>query len=133
MDNRLAVRRIGALMVVEAASLGVASALHLSGHVHGRAKPFDGDHAGVAEAIIAVVLFCGAIAVRQGSAHARAMALGATGFSIVGFLVGLTMTTQGGHAPDIAYHLVVLPLLVASLYVLVRVDRAAFGATDHRS
>jgi hypothetical protein len=34
--DRTVIRRVAALMLFEAATLGVASALHLSGNVHGR-------------------------------------------------------------------------------------------------
>jgi hypothetical protein len=57
------VRRVAALMIVEAASLAVASALHVSGNVTGRSKLFDADDAGIAEAIIGAVLLGGAIAI----------------------------------------------------------------------
>jgi hypothetical protein len=42
------------------------------------------------------------------------------GLATVGFLNGLTMTARGGDLPDIAYHLVVLPVLIASFIVLLR-------------
>jgi hypothetical protein len=44
--------RIGMLMLFEAATLAVASVLHLSGNVHGRGAPFNAQHAGIAEAVI---------------------------------------------------------------------------------
>lgn len=43
-----------------------------------------------------------------------------------GFAVGLTETARGGDLPDIAYHLTVLPLLLAGLMILVRVGQSAF-------
>ena len=130
--GRRVVARIGALMAFEAVSLAVVATLHLSGQVHGRGKPFDADHAGVAEAIIAIVLAGGALAVLRASGHAKAIALTTTGFAIFGFGVGLTMTTRGGDLPDIAYHLTVLPMLIASLIVLTRVDPSAFRPVDRR-
>ena len=48
-------------MAFVAATLAVASAAHLSGHVHGRSAPYDADHAGIAEAIICAVLVYGAL------------------------------------------------------------------------
>jgi hypothetical protein len=107
-------------MTVEAASLAVASALHLSGLVHGRGQPFSSAGAGIAEAVICVVLAAGAIAVvRQGSS-ARPAALAATGFAIAGFSYGLSVTIRGGDAPDIAYHATVLPLLIVTFLLIVR-------------
>ena len=43
-----------------------------------------------------------------------AAALGAVGFAIFGFIVGLTFTISGGSAVDLAYHAVMLPILVAT-------------------
>ncbi|HEY1651432.1 MAG TPA: hypothetical protein VGG09_06070 [Acidimicrobiales bacterium] len=125
-SDRRIVRTIGALMVVVAVSLAVAATVHLSGQVHGRAKSFDADGAGVAEAIIGIVVAVGALAVLRRSSKARTIVLTTTCFAIIGFAGGLTFTTQGGAWPDIAYHLTVLPILIASLIVLVRVDPSAF-------
>jgi nitrate/nitrite transporter NarK len=112
-------RRIAWLLLFIAVTLGIASALHLSGIVHGSA-PYDPDHAGLAEALIGVVLAgCASIMLRA-PARARAAGLAGTVFAIVGFGVGLSFTTQGGHAPDIAYHVVVLPVLLAALLALLR-------------
>jgi hypothetical protein len=117
-------------MAFEAISLAVASTLHLSGQVHGHSKPFVAVHAGIAEAIIAIVLAGGAFAVLGASAHAKVWALATTGFAIAGFGVGLTMTTQGGDLPDIAYHLTVLPMLIISMFVLARADVSTFGPIE---
>ena len=46
--------------------------------------------------------------------EARTAALGAVGFAIFGFVVGLTFTISGGAAIDLAYHAVMLPILVAT-------------------
>jgi peptidoglycan/LPS O-acetylase OafA/YrhL len=113
------VRRVAVLMAVQAVTLGVASTLHLTGHVHGRSAPFNADHAGIAEAIIGVLLAAGAVAMVRFPARGRAIGLVLNGFAIVGFLNGLSMTAEGGDAPDIAYHLVLLPLLIASIVVLL--------------
>ena len=115
-----AVRRVAALMAFEAFTLAVASTMHLSGHVHGRGEPFDANHAGIAEAIIGAMLAAGAVAMLRAPARARTIGVVLNGLAIVGFLNGLSITARGGDAPDIAYHLVVLPLLVASVVVLAR-------------
>jgi hypothetical protein len=112
--------RIALAMAVVAATLAVASALHLTGHVSGRDSPFDADHAGVAEAIIAAVLVAGAAVMIWLPAKARITAVLVNGFAVIGFIVGLTMTTRGGHLPDITYHLVVLPVLVLNLVAALR-------------
>lgn len=113
------VRRVAALMIAEAATLAVASALHLSGNVTGRAKLFDSDDAGIAEAIIGAVLLGGVIAIFRLPRWGRTIGLAATGFATAGFIVGLSITARGGHWPDIAYHMAVLPALIGSLVALV--------------
>jgi hypothetical protein len=105
-------------MVVVAATLVAASTLHLNGLVHGRSSHFNANHAGIAEAIIAAVLALGAVAL--GRWQARSVAWAAVAFAIVGFGVGLSFTTRGGDAPDIAYHLATLPVLIAMLVTLTR-------------
>jgi hypothetical protein len=76
-------RKTATVMGFVAATLAVASALHLSGNVHGRGEPFDATHAGVAEAIIAAVLAGGAIAMfrSRSTARARTVGLATTGFA----------------------------------------------------
>jgi hypothetical protein len=127
LADRTVIARVAALMVVEAATLAVASALHLSGSVQGRSAPFNAGHAGVAEAIIGGVLAAGAVVMFRPPApgRARAAGLATTGFAIAGFLVGLNFTARGGHLPDIAYHITMLPVLIGSLIVLVRVGPSA--------
>lgn len=124
MTRRLAIfsgyRAIAALMLLQAASLAVASALHLSGLVHGRGAPFSADGAGIAEAVICVVLAAGAMALARRGPRGRRTAVAATGFAIAGFCYGLSVTTQGGDLPDITYHAVVLPLLIATLVLTLR-------------
>jgi hypothetical protein len=115
-------RSLAALMVFEAATLAVASALHLSGNVHGRSAPFDAEHAGIAEALIGAVLAAGALAMLRAPARARATGIAATSFAIFGFLVGLNFTARGGDAPDVAYHVTLLPVLIGSLIVLLRMS-----------
>ena len=119
--------RIAALMAAEAASLAVMSSLHLAGRLNGT-KPFDPNRAGIAEAIIGVVLAAGAVALLRGRRRAWSIAVAANIFAVVGFAVGLSRTIQGGGAVDIGYHLTVLPLLLLTLLILVRERRAAPAA-----
>ena len=123
--DRTVVRRIAALMIAEAATLAVASALHLAGNVQGRAAPFNPDRAGVAEAIIGAVLVAGAVVMFRAPARARTVGLATTGFAIAGFLLGLSFTARGGHLPDVAYHLTMLPVLIGGLIVLLRLGPKA--------
>jgi hypothetical protein len=110
-------RRIAALMGFVAATLVVMSVLHLSGALGQGSPPFDPDPAGIAEAVIAVVLAAGAAALGRG---ARAAAVGAVVFAVVGFGIGLSMTVRGGGAADVAYHAATLPLLLVALAALSR-------------
>ena len=118
-------RNLATVLAVVAVSLFIASALHLSGFVHGRSDIYDADDAGIAEAVIGVVLVVGAVGLVRSAARARAMGLAATGFAVAGFGVGITITAQGGHTPDIAYHATVLPILIATFVTLVRSARSA--------
>ena len=100
-----------------AATLVVMSVLHLTGAVAERSPPYRPDAAGVAEAVIAVVLAAGAVALLRG---ARSVALGAVVFAVAGFGLGLSITARGGAAADIAYHAATLPLLLLALALLAR-------------
>jgi hypothetical protein len=88
--------------------------------VDGRSTSFDPDTAGIAEAVIGVVLLVGAVVMLRNPRRARTAGIVANVFALAGFLIGISETAQGGHAPDIAYHATVIPLLVISLVVLLR-------------
>jgi hypothetical protein len=120
-------RWVPAVLAAVVVSLAVASALHLSGQVHGRGAPFDADGAGIAEAVIGVVLAVGVVALWRNadSPGARRLGLCAVGFAIAGFGWGLSLTARGGHWPDIGYHLAVLPLLVAGFVQVLWDSRVA--------
>jgi len=123
--------KIAALITFEAAPLAVASALHLTGAIHGGSRPFD---AGIAEAIICVLLAAGAAALLRVPDRGRPVALAATGFAIAGFIAGLTFTVRGGDAPDVIYHATMLPVLVATLILLARPQGAGDdGARPQRA
>jgi hypothetical protein len=116
-------RGISRLMIFTATTLVIASTLHLSGADQGGGDPFSPNRAGVAEAVIAVVLLAGVAALRRG---ARRLAIASVVFAVAGFLVGLSMTIRGGAAADVAYHAVMLPILLLTLVQLARSrERAA--------
>jgi hypothetical protein len=117
-------RLIATLMGLEAVTLVIISSLHLSGVLGGGAKPFNPTAAGIAEALIAVVLVLGSLALGPGTARGREAALAATAFAIIGFLVGLGFTLRGGDAIDVAYHAVMLPILLLTIVALLRLRRA---------
>ena len=120
LGDRRARRLKGAttLMAFVAGTLGVVSGLHLAGAIAGASKSFDPQNAGVAEAVIGAVLAAGTLAVYRQHARARTIGLSALLFAIVGFIVGITITTRGGDAFDIAYHATMLPVLVATAWLL---------------
>jgi hypothetical protein len=115
---------MAAVMAFVALTLFIASAAHLTGGDSG---------AGIPEGIIAVVLAAGAAVVWPDTATAgkrarqRTVGLITTGFAIVGFLVGLSETIQGGDPANLAYHLTMLPVLVATFIVLWRSSAPAPG------
>jgi hypothetical protein len=123
-------RRIAALLGLEAASLALASLLHLSGLVHGHGGPFSSMGAGIAEAVICVALLWAASALIRDGAAGRRVALGATGFAIAGFIFGLNITVRGGDLPDIAYHATVLPILVVTFVLLLHTRGQRSGGTQ---
>lgn len=110
--------RVAGLMGLEAASLAAMSSLHLTGTLAGGRAPFQPSHAGIAEALICLALTCGAAALLRNARHARTIASATTAFAILGFIVGLGFTVQGGDAIDVAYHATVLPLLLITLAAL---------------
>jgi hypothetical protein len=113
---------IAAVMGAVAASLAVMAFVHLDGLLTG-APPFRASHAGIVEALIGLALVSGAAALRRASTQGRGVALAATAFAVVGFLVGLSFTARSGEVIDIAYHASLLPLLLATLVALWRLPR----------
>jgi hypothetical protein len=94
-------RSLAALMTFEAATLAIAATLHVTGASGDGPKPFAPSGAGIAEAIICVVLLLGAAALFRDPVSGRQAALGAVAFAIFGFIIGLTFTL-GGPAVDVA-------------------------------
>jgi hypothetical protein len=111
-------------MGVIAATLAVMSLLHLTGALGRDDRSFDGVAAGIAEAVLCLVLGYGIAALLRNGPAARPIALTSTGFAIVGFLIGVSFTLRGGGAVDIAYHLSSLPVLILALAALLRVRGA---------
>jgi len=122
--------KVAALMGFVAATLVVASALHLAGVVEDGSPPFDPDRGGIAEAVIAVVLAAGAVALARG---ARRVALGSVVFALAGFCVGLSMTIRGHATGDIAYHAAMLPLLLLAFALLSRGGASRRGRATPRT
>jgi peptidoglycan/LPS O-acetylase OafA/YrhL len=106
------------LMAFEALTLAVFATLHLTGTL--RIGAGDSDGAGVAETLIGVALASGALALWRSPMRGRRVAQFALGFAILGFLVGLSFTLGSGDAIDLIYHLVMLPILVATAVLVGR-------------
>jgi hypothetical protein len=111
-------------------SLLVMSVLHLTHVITGGSPPYDPDAAGTAEGAIALVLLVAADRLRREPDTAQGFALGALVFAVLGFVVGLTLTTTGGTTVDVAYHCVGLPLLLFALWRQARVVRTARRAAE---
>jgi hypothetical protein len=71
----------------------------------------------------------GALMEWRGGTRARTVGLATTGFAIIGFLVGLSFTARSGPAADLAYHLIMLPVLIAIFVILLRVGRPTLTPT----
>jgi hypothetical protein len=118
-------RRYAVVMLAAAATIGIASYLHLDGRIPLGFATISGEHfsrVAVPEAIIAAVLAAGAVIVTAAPRRARAVALGAVGFAVLGVLAGLGFALTGSPhiAADLAYHLSVLVVLLAALLALAR-------------
>ena len=122
--NRRVRQPIAALISLEASTLAIMSVLHLTGVLAGGTRPFNRTDAGIAEAVICVVLIGGAVALARDPLRGRAIARGTVGFAILGVIAGLNFTIQGGDAIDVAYHATLLPLLLITLAALRK------GASD---
>ncbi len=118
-------RRYAVVMLAAAATIGIASDLHLDGRIPLGFTTITGEHfsrVSVPEAIIGAVLAAGAVIVTVAPRRARAVALGAVGFAVLGVLAGLgfALTSSPHIAADLAYHLSVLVVLLAALLALTR-------------
>ena len=126
-DSRPIISRVfGVAMLAEAITFGVASYLHLDGRIQLGFTTISGEQfrgAAIPEAIIGAVLAVGAALVLAGSGRARAIALGTTGFAILGVLFGLHAIlggTKPAGAADLTYHSVILAALLVTFIMLLR-------------
>jgi hypothetical protein len=116
-------QRIVALMGLVAASLAVMSTLHLTGVLGDGGTSSGPSRPGIAEALIFVALTVGAVALARARPAGRRTAVATVCFAIFGFLIGLRFTTRGGDPVDLTYHVTVMPLLLLTLWLLVRRSR----------
>ena len=109
----------GVVMLVEAAILCVAAALHFGlWAVRGEQAP----NSAIGELIVAVALVCGAVVVLAGTPHARLLAFVVTGFALLGVIAGLTaiaLDLAPRTIPDLVCYLVIMVVLLISFGVLM--------------
>ena len=106
--------RVGRLMLAEAVTFAIASILHF-----GVAEIFIG--AAIPEAIIAVVLGAGALAVMRRTASSWWVGLATTLFALAGVIIGLSVILGGrvSRPFDLAYHATIFVALVVTVVLLV--------------
>ena len=114
-------RTIRLLLLGEGASFLLAALVH-AGVVADRWDP----GAAIAETVIGGVLLAALWLAVRNPARTRALALGAQGFGLVGTMIGtyLTAVVGLGTAADVAYHLTILSVLAAGLFVAARATAA---------
>lgn len=119
-QSRAGTRRwIGGLLLAEAVTFGVASYLHLQGHIPLGFTTITGESfpdAAIPEAIIGGVLAVGALLVLAAPGRARWAAVGVTGFAILGTAIGLAAVIgrSAGSAADIGYHAAIMAALLGT-------------------
>jgi hypothetical protein len=121
MDSTRLSTVAGALLCVAALTLAVASLLHFGVAIPLGATTISDPFAGAAipEAVLAVVVAAGAVTLLAHVPAARWLAPAATLLALAGTLYGLSVTLRRGEPGDIAYHLALLTLLVASAVLLL--------------
>jgi hypothetical protein len=111
--------KIRALLLFAAATFVAAAAIHFGALLDG----YGHRKAGIAETVIAVVLFAGLVFTLARPARAREASIAALAFAIFGVLVGL-FTIAVGVGPrtalDVAYHLGIFAVLLVGLATSVR-------------
>ncbi|HKP97811.1 MAG TPA: hypothetical protein VJ385_18885 [Fibrobacteria bacterium] len=118
------VRMIRAFLFFEALSFLIASQIHFGTLMKG----YEHAKAGTAESVIASVLILGLIATVLRPASARAAGLAAQAFALLGTCVGLFTIAIGvgpRTAPDLAYHFILVPVLIWGLLAMRRAGRRA--------
>jgi hypothetical protein len=124
--------RLPLLLLLEGSTFVAASLVHrgflLHGYAHGKAA--------IAETVIGAVLLAGAAAARVRPARARAIALAAQGFALLGTAVGLFTIAVGvgpRTVPDLAYHAAIVSVLVAGVVAVARRRPDALRSTRDAS
>jgi len=116
-------RTIRVFLLIEAASFVTAALVHFGVLTHG----YEHQQAGTAESAIAVVLLLGLAMSWTPVSSTRTVGLAAQAFALLGTLIGVFTIIVGvgpRTAPDIAYHLAIVAVLVAGLIVAARAPLA---------
>lgn len=113
-------RPLARALGAEALALAIMSVLHLSGALGGGHKPFVRSDAGIAEAIICVLLAAGAWTLARGRPRSGLIASATVVWAILGFCIGLHFSVQAGDPIDLAFHATMLPVLAITLIGLRR-------------
>lgn len=111
-------------LLVEAAAFLAAASIHLGFSSFG----YEHREAGIAESVIAAGLLVGLVWSGVRPASTGRAGLAAQGFALFGTLVGLVTIAFGvgpRTIPDLAYHVVILALLVWGLAIARRAPSAA--------
>lgn len=117
---------IRVLLLVEAAAFAAAALAHSGVLVHGH----EHQQARVAESLTALVLLAGFVLSWIHPAWTRQAGIVAQGFALLGTLVGMFTIALGvgpQTAPDVAYHLGILAVLVWGLVVAARAPAGDAG------
>lgn len=107
-------QKIRIFLLFEAATFVVASVIHSGALI----SEYEHQQARIAEGVIAIVLLVGAAMTWIRPAWTRLAGLAAQGFALLGTLVGVFTIIVGvgpRTLPDIAYHLVIVVVLVWGL------------------
>jgi hypothetical protein len=113
-------------MFFEAVAFSAAALTHFGVLAGG----YEHQKAGTAESVIATALFTGLVLTWIFPRLTRAIALAAQGFALFGTLVGIFTIAVGvgpRTAPDIAYHIGIVIVLVGGLTVAIRARNREAG------
>jgi len=111
------------LLLFEAATFAAAALIHF-GVISGG---YEHHKAGVAESVIAAVLFTGGTRTWLSRMWACRIGLAVQTFALLGTLIGVFTIVVGvgpRTAPDIAYHIAIIAVLIWGLIVAARVPAA---------
>jgi apolipoprotein N-acyltransferase len=113
------IRTIRSFLFLEATAFSVAALTHFGLLIDG----YQHHKAGIAESVIALLLFVGLSLSWIRPSMTRTVGMSAQGFALLGTLVGIFMIAIGvgpRTVPDITYHIVIVVVLAYGLVVTVR-------------